>query len=156
MRPSAYAPFVQELAGVGHARLEGMAVHSYRELVAWQLADEFKREVIKLVLGSQPARQDFKYRTQLLNAATAVSKDVVEGFLRFSPREFRRSSTTRWGLLVKPQDDWPMESRCSSSRSRTVRPPRTLARRCAVALVRLKHSQARFQTGRKRTSPDVT
>ncbi|MCC7008528.1 MAG: four helix bundle protein [Acidobacteria bacterium] len=118
-----------------------MGVRSYRDLIAWQLADEFKQEVINIVLASQAARQDVHYRTQLFNAATAVSKDVVEGFLRYSPAEFSRFLDYAIGSLGEAEGRLVDGIDLRFFDRQTCLPALRLARRCLVALVRLKQSQ---------------
>ena len=49
-----------------------MAVHSYKDLIVWQLANSFKLSTYQLLRGNPEAQRNFK------------------GFLRFSPRELVR------------------------------------------------------------------
>lgn len=64
-----------------------MAVKAVEELVAFQLAVEFKLAVYRLVRACrQPI--DFKYQSQLFDAASAVEADLSEGFKRNVPGEF--------------------------------------------------------------------
>jgi len=58
------------------------------DFIAWQLADRFKDEVFRIVRSSRHAQRDLKYRSQILDAASSVSKNITEGFLRHSPRVF--------------------------------------------------------------------
>lgn len=67
-----------------------MAVSHYRDLIAWQLAEQFKVEVVRLIRSSPEASKNFHYRDQVLNAAASVTANLVEGFLRYSPGEFRK------------------------------------------------------------------
>jgi len=67
-----------------------MAVRHHRELIAWQLADQFKKEVFRLLESSPAALSDFRYRSQLVDSSTSVTANLVEGFRRFSPGEFPR------------------------------------------------------------------
>ena len=64
-----------------------MAVKRYQDLVVWQAADELRREVVKLTNGG-PASRDFKFRSQTLAAVSSISANIVEGYRRFSAREF--------------------------------------------------------------------
>jgi hypothetical protein len=71
------------------SRREAMpGVRRYEDLFAWQLADQFKQEVSRLIELSQKASRNYAYRDQLLNAASDVSKDISEGFVRCSPLVF--------------------------------------------------------------------
>ena len=121
-----------------------MAVSHYRELIAWQLADKFKREIKRLVESSPAASSNGRYR-DLLNAAASVGANLVEGFLRYSPGEFRKfidcspaslgeaEARLRDGILF----GYFTEADCGTAFR--------LARRCLTASVRLKHSRRYFQ-----------
>ncbi len=121
-----------------------MAARHFRELIAWQLADAFKREAQRIVLESPGARADLRYRTQLLEAAGAVSKDIAEGFLRYSAGTFVRFLDYGLGSLVEAETrlkdgierGYFTESRCEDAFR--------LARRCLTATVRLKKSQQHY------------
>ena len=65
-----------------------MVVRRYRDLTTWQLTEEFKGEVFRLVRESQGASRDLRFRGDLLSSARGPSKNVAEGFLRKSPGEF--------------------------------------------------------------------
>src|SRR5262245_60668152 len=58
------------------------------DLVAYQLAIEFKLEVQELIAGSSEARGDWKFRKQLQNAASGIDACQAEGFARDQPAEF--------------------------------------------------------------------
>jgi len=62
-------------------------VKRFRDLYAWQLAEAFKSEVFRLVESSPGAQRHFKFRSQLVESAAAVSKHISEGFLRFLPAD---------------------------------------------------------------------
>jgi len=66
-----------------------MAAKNYRELIAFQLAEELADEVREIVMESAEARSDFRYKSQILEASRGVASHVVEGFLRKSPKEFK-------------------------------------------------------------------
>jgi len=53
-----------------------MAVRRYQDLIAWQLAEEFKREVFRIVQQSKRAL-DLRYRSQLLDAASSITANIV-------------------------------------------------------------------------------
>ena len=123
-----------------------MAVSHYRDLIAWQLAEQFKVEVVRLLRSSPSASENYRYRDQLLNAAASVTSNLVEGFLRFSLGEFRRfidyglaslgeaESRLRDGILTGYFSD----ADCAAAFK--------LARRCLTACIRLKQSQRLFIT----------
>lgn len=66
----------------------GMGAKRLEELVAWQLAHEFKVEAYRLVRASPSASRDSEYRQQLFAAAASGEANIAEGFHRFVPAEF--------------------------------------------------------------------
>jgi four helix bundle protein len=58
------------------------------DLIAFQLAVEFKREVYRLVKAHPAADRDFRYRDQIRNAAAGVERSLTEGFHRNRDPEF--------------------------------------------------------------------
>ena len=66
-----------------------MGVKSHKELSAWQLADELRREIYALTKAG-PAGQDLRFRSQTEDAASSTCRNLSEGFARFTPGEFAR------------------------------------------------------------------
>jgi four helix bundle protein len=118
-----------------------VAVRHFRDLIAWQLAESFKDEVFRLVRESRRAEANQLFRDQLINAASAVGKDITEGFLRHSPRDLSRFIDYALGSLgeaeLRLEDGITLgyfaADDCESARR--------YARRCLVAMIRLKQSQ---------------
>ena len=127
-------------------------VRRYEDLFAWQLADQFKREVYRLVTGSRTASLNFRYRDQFLEASDAVSKDICEGFLRCSPRVFAGFLDYALGSLVEAERrlrdglerGYFQEAECEQAFR--------LARRCFTATLRLKQSQVKYAVEKKNRS----
>jgi len=63
------------------------------------LADAFKSEVFALLKASREAMRDRRVRYQLKDAASGPPKDITEGFVRFSPRDFCRFLDDALGSL---------------------------------------------------------
>jgi len=61
----------------------------YQDLLAWQLADELKRQVYALVDNST-ASADFRFRDQLKSSASAAPTNIAEGFGYYRHAEFAR------------------------------------------------------------------
>ena len=61
----------------------------YKELVAWQLADQIRVETFKLTRRGQFAR-DFKHQSQAEDAVDSVCRNIAEGFGCESHAEFAR------------------------------------------------------------------
>jgi four helix bundle protein len=126
-----------------------VAVRRYQDLIAWQLADEFGRAVEQIVQRSSAASRDFRYRDQILDAASAVAADVAEGFLRCSAATFVQFLDYALGSLVEA------EQRPRSGIDRGYLPADEchmafrLARRCLTATVRLEQSQRRYLKSKK-------
>src|SRR6476469_5114450 len=72
----------------------------YEDIVAWQLADELKREVVALT-ATGPAARDFKFRDQIRDSAASVTRNIAEGFGRFRPAEFARFLEFARGSLAE-------------------------------------------------------
>jgi four helix bundle protein len=59
----------------------------FREIVAWQLANELKIEVDKLLARPEFKRR-YKFCEQLDDAARSAPRNIAEGFARFKHKEF--------------------------------------------------------------------
>ena len=64
-----------------------MGVKRLEDLVAFKLAVEFKLAVYSLVRDHRNAYLDFRWRSQLFEAAADVESDIAEGWRRFRKRE---------------------------------------------------------------------
>jgi four helix bundle protein len=64
-------------------------VKRYEDLEAWQIADELKREMYALT-ETGPASRDFEFRNQIRASAASSTKNIAEGFGRFSPGDNAR------------------------------------------------------------------
>jgi four helix bundle protein len=125
-----------------------MLVRHYRELVAWQLAQEFKEEIVRLVRSSSAASGNKRYQEQLLDAATSVAANLVEGFLRFSPGDFRRFIDCSLASLGEAEVRLKDGILLGYFTERDCVTAFRLAKRCLTASVRLKKSQRLFMKRR--------
>jgi four helix bundle protein len=64
-------------------------VRRYEDLEAWQLADELKREVYALT-ATGAASRDLRFCEQIRESAASSTKNIAEGFGRFSPGDNAR------------------------------------------------------------------
>jgi four helix bundle protein len=80
-----------------------MVARHFRELVAWQLADELRREVLAFT-ETGPAARDFRYRDQVRDAIASACRNTSEGFDRFRPSEFARFLEFARASLGETQD----------------------------------------------------
>jgi four helix bundle protein len=61
----------------------------YQDLVAWQLAEQLRREVIAFT-GRPAVARDRQFCDQIRDAAASGPNNITEGFLRYSHRDFAR------------------------------------------------------------------
>ena len=121
-----------------------MTARHFKELVAWQLANEFKSEAFRLLRGSREAWANYKFRDQAIESARSVAANVVEGFLRKSPGDFCRFLDYSVSSLGETEghirDGIELSYFSPGSCTQFFR----LGRRCLTALIRLKQSQQRY------------
>jgi four helix bundle protein len=80
-----------------------MGAHTIEELVAWQLANELRLEVIAFT-ANLPARRDFKYCAQIRDAADSAGANTAEGFERKNDGDFVRFLAIARGSLGEVRD----------------------------------------------------
>ena len=121
-----------------------MGVNRYIDLVVWQLANEFKQRILELVQSSSAARRNFKFVEQIESAASAATKHITEGFLRFNPREFCRFLDYAISS-VGEAEDWVRDGIDRGYfASNDCDPVFRLARRVSKGAIRLKAAQVRY------------
>ena len=59
-----------------------MSVRDFRDLVAWQLADALRYEMIQFTFEGSAAR-DFRFRDDIRASAGSAPANIAEGFGRF-------------------------------------------------------------------------
>ena len=118
-----------------------MSVRRYEDLFAWQLGESFKSEVFRLMKASQEACRDLRYRGQLLDSASAVPKDLAEGFTRHSPAELMRFIDYTLGSLAEAKDRLADGVELGYFAADACEEAFRFAKRCKVASLRLKASQ---------------
>jgi four helix bundle protein len=75
-------------------------VRDYKELMAWQLADEMQTLVHRA--AARPAfDRRWDLRRQLVRAAESPCANLAEGFARYHPREFARFVRIAKGSLAE-------------------------------------------------------
>jgi four helix bundle protein len=125
-------------------------VRRYRDLIAWQLGNQFKAEVFRLLKSSPEAWSNLKYRSQLLDSAASVVANLVEGFLRFSPGEFPKFIDYSLGSLGEAEQRLRDGIELGYFEEADCETAFRLARRCLTASIRLKQSQRRIQPKKRR------
>ena len=81
----------------------GMAVRHHAELVCWQLASEFRKEVYAETAQLQWKR-DWKLRDDLRRAARSVAANIAEGYWRYHRVDFARFLNIALGSLGESED----------------------------------------------------
>jgi four helix bundle protein len=76
-----------------------VGVKRLKELVPYQLAQAFKREVYRLIDNSAGASRDFKFKDQLRDSASGVARNIAEGFHRFGAAEIAHFVNIALGSL---------------------------------------------------------
>jgi hypothetical protein len=71
-------------SGIRSAAETAMGARTFKELHAWQLANELKVAIYRLVEASK-AERDFGFRDQLRDAAASAPRNIAEGFGRTLP-----------------------------------------------------------------------
>ena len=74
---------------VGTARAVAVRMATLTDLIVWQLAEELNAEIVRLS-NSPAARRDFKFRDQILPAASSVAANIAEGYGRRAHGDFAR------------------------------------------------------------------
>jgi four helix bundle protein len=103
------------------------------DIIAWQLADDFKRSVYRLLAASSRAWCDVAFRQQLQASAASAAINIGEGFYRFNGRDFARFLSIALASLGKAElwlRDGVDRGRFTS---RDCEPALNLAKRCRVA-----------------------
>jgi four helix bundle protein len=125
-----------------------MGVRHFKDLIAWQLGEQFHAQVRAAVGRCEAVQHDHRYRSQLLDASSAVPSDIAEGFLRCSPGDFRRFLDYALGSLVEAEGRLRDGIERGYFTALECDPVFRLGKRCLTAMVRLKQSQRRPDRGR--------
>ncbi len=133
-----------------------MGVRDFRDLVAWQLSRELKREVLAFTATGAAAR-DFKYRDQIRESSASVPSNISEGFGRFRPREFARflefaraSMMETQNHLIDGRDRGYLDAKLYSRLSNLAR----AALNATTNLLRAKQRQADAESRKRRGHRD--
>lgn len=80
-----------------------MGAKDFRELQAWQLADELRRGVVAFT-ARPPAARDGRFCLNLREAAESVCRNIAEGFGRRRPAQFSQFLRIALGSLDEVRD----------------------------------------------------
>lgn len=108
-----------------------------QDLIVYQLADELRREVIRLS-ESPPVHRDFRFRGQLLAAVGSVPANIAEGYARLRHAEFVRFIDYAMGSL-RETEEWLRDGEARKIwSSEDLANARRLCRRLMPALLHLR------------------
>lgn len=77
-----------------------MGAKRVEDLVAWQLGNELRSKVYAITAIGGPA-DDWKFRDQLRDAVSSVTRNLAEGFGRYRHREFAQFLSIARGSLFE-------------------------------------------------------
>ena len=78
-------------------------VKHHEDLVAWQLSETLRQEVVALLAKPEVARH-LRFCDQILRSASSAPANIAEGFFRYKPREFARFMRIALGSLGETQN----------------------------------------------------
>ena len=108
-----------------------------KDLIVWQLADELRREVIRLA-ESPTVQKDFRFRDQLRSAAGSIPANIAEGYGRLRHAEFVRFLDYATGSL-RETEEWLRDGEARQIwDANDLAPARRLCRRLTPALLHLR------------------
>ena len=132
-------------ANAGHVGFK-----TVEEIIAWQLAREFKQEVLELLQASPAAMRRYKYRDQLLDAMDGTDANISEGFHRRSLRQF--VVFLSYARASHAEAETRLKAGVAAGYFTQQRAARALhlAKRCCMAILRLIQSLERQIAAEKR------
>ena len=80
-----------------------MPIRDFRDLVAWQLVEELRREVIAFT-GRETVSRDFRFCNQIRDAIASACRNTAEGFGRFRPADNARFVEYAGASICETQD----------------------------------------------------
>lgn len=110
------------------------------DLVVWKLACEFEAGVIALLRASPAASRDFRFSSQLGDAASSVAANVAEGFYRYNASEFAQLLRYARASLAESEKRLETGVRLGFWRDTDLTPWRSIAARLGPAMRGLHNS----------------
>lgn len=75
----------------------------FTDLVCWRLAQTLRDEVCALT-ETGPAARDFRFCDQIRDSSASATRNIAEGFGKFTPREFARFLRIAKGSLAETRN----------------------------------------------------
>ena len=121
-----------------------MGVRKVEDLIAWQLAGEFRDCVYALFNSSREAKRDYRFRDQLFDSSSKLVGNISEGFYRNRTKEFLLFLSYARSSLGEAQD-WLRDGIARGYFTKAAcEPAFRLAKRCGQAILKLIESLKRF------------
>jgi len=156
LQPSAFdASLSAEISalrvGIALAKQTAMRIPMKKldDVIAYQLAVDFKRRIYKLIEDHPRARRDLQYVDQLFDAAGGVDSTIAEGFARFAAGEIRQFLRYALGSLEEAKR-WVVDGIDRGYFTKAeCQELLTIGNRCAAATMAWWRSLEPFVPGRK-------
>lgn len=75
----------------------------FKELIVWQLADQLRRNIIKMTSVAE-VKKDFRFVSDIRGSSRSVASNIAEGHGRFNPGEFHRFMEFASGSLEETEN----------------------------------------------------
>ena len=121
-----------------------VGVKRAEDLIALQLAREFKRLVYRLVASSPDAKSDFRFRSQLFDAVASTEANIVEGFHRRTAAQFDQFLSYARGSHAEAMTRLQDGIDRGYFRAKDCEAALMLGKRCGMAILRLSQSLEPF------------
>jgi four helix bundle protein len=123
----------------------GVGFRCVEEIIAWQLAIEFRNEVTRLLRGSREAWRNLRYRDQLLKAMDGTDANIAEGFHRGTPPQFLAFLNYARASHAEAERRFKTGISRGYFEAGDCVKALNLAKRCCMAILRLIQSIKRFE-----------
>jgi len=114
-----------------------VGVRHFSELVAWQLSEALRVEVMAVAARADDAR-DYRFRDQLRASALSAPANIAEGFGRYAHRDFARFCDIAVGSLTETESHLKVARRHGYVGVEDHKALLFLIRRARTATIRLK------------------
>ena len=114
-----------------------VGVRHFSELVAWQLSEALRVEVMAVAARADDAR-DYRFRDQLRASALSAPANIAEGFGRYAHRDFARFCDIAVGSLTETESHLKVARRHGYVGVEDYKALLFLIRRARTATIRLK------------------
>jgi four helix bundle protein len=116
-----------------------MGVRRFQDLVCWQLSLQLHERIVALT--AKPAvKKDRKFCEQILASSSGAAPNIAEGFIRYTPADFRRFLRYALASLAETQTHLEQGFHRGHVTADELDQAQRLARRATAATARLRRS----------------